>query len=373
MISTVRFPTEKAYGVTINQTIRALRAYGHTVDILTPESIKNDLSNLLARLHIKQRVNEICFKIIFKIFLLNRTMFLIYRMFFAFIARKKITSTPQVTWIRDPIVSLFMKNRDKTTIVLEVHQKMSDLDYFVTRHVLKNTNMILAPISKALKEELELQFTKTTNLQIIDCPMGVPDEFLSYPQQKNLKKSTEFRIGYVGGFYSNGVDQDILQTIRCIQKVSSNRFPKITHLRLIGIEPKIIENIEDILQKSSKLVIETYPRVNQTDLLLLLDDVDIFILPYPEGEFFRNRFPLKALEYAALRRPILVTRTLSHKNIFNDDEVWFYEPGNCSSFAKTVFDLLHNAKSQNQKINKAYKKAQLHSYTKRIERIIEAL
>ena len=70
------------------------------------------------------------------------------------------------------------------------------------------------------------------------------------------------------------------------------------------------------LSRSDQLFI--YPRQSHEILLTQLIHSDAFILPYPDGIFFEDRFPLKALEYAALRRPILVSDTVSHRNIFSD-------------------------------------------------------
>ena len=114
-------------------------------------------------------------------------------------------------------------------------------------------------------------------------------------------------------------------------------------------------------------------RQNHEVLLPKLRECDAFILPYPEGDFFKNRFPLKALEYAALRRPILATETISHLNIFTNSEAWFYKPGNCISLFEAIMRIIQSPAEVKTKIDLAFKKAQSHSYKKRVTDILDKL
>ena len=114
-------------------------------------------------------------------------------------------------------------------------------------------------------------------------------------------------------------------------------------------------------------------RQNHDNLLAELQKCNVFILPYPEGNYFKSRFPIKAMEYAALRRPILVTNTISHRNIFNNTEVWFYEPQNCASLFNTMIEMNKNPSETNKKIQSAFNKSLNFTYLKRVENVLKLI
>ena len=60
------------------------------------------------------------------------------------------------------------------------------------------------------------------------------------------------------------------------------------------------------------------------------------------------------MEYAALRRPILVTNTISHRNIFNNNEAWFYEPQNCESLFNAMIEINKNSSETEKKIQSTF-------------------
>jgi glycosyltransferase involved in cell wall biosynthesis len=113
--------------------------------------------------------------------------------------------------------------------------------------------------------------------------------------------------------------------------------------------------------------------MSHNELIPKLRKCDAFILPYPEGNYFRNRFPLKALEYAALFRPILVTDTIAHRNIFDSSEVWFYSPENCLHLSNSINDLISDKGKVLKKLQNAYAKAQAHTYSRRVQDILDLL
>jgi glycosyltransferase involved in cell wall biosynthesis len=99
----------------------------------------------------------------------------------------------------------------------------------------------------------------------------------------------------------------------------------------------------------------------------------ILVLPYPEGDFFAARFPIKAMEYAAVGRSVLCTQTVSHTNIFTEDEAWFYSLSFSGDLIKKMKMIFANEFEANKKIKNAYEKSLSFSYSSRVSRVIDFL
>jgi glycosyltransferase involved in cell wall biosynthesis len=182
------------------------------------------------------------------------------------------------------------------------------------------------------------------------------------------------KVAYVGGLYSNGVDQgikDIISLVLDLNRVSkSYQF----ELKLFGTS----ESEEDELMKlfSKQIysnVISSERRQLHSDLIPSLLKFDIFLLPYPKGDYFNDRFPLKALEYAALQRPIVASDTPSHRNIFGEDEVFYFNLESKENFHKALMDAVNNRELSSWKIALAYAKAQSYTYTNRVRKIVQRI
>jgi RNAse (barnase) inhibitor barstar len=370
--SVVRYPTEKAYGVTVYYTMNALEDLGHQVLVISPSNFAELGGSSIKRL-ILDSLWSYLIKLHSKIVFIDKILFIFKRISTAVLSKFLVPINTEILWVRDPLIGLLTYRKiSYNKIVLEVHHPLNFFEKCVVKLLQRKNRLIIAPISIELLKSLMKSKFRFTKDKIVLSPMGVPNSF--FTKIENTKISTQsdyFNIGYVGGIKSSGVEQDILSLITCFQNIAF-KIPKIKPvLNIYGIEPEnipIIESQFSELISARILVLEK--RQNHDTLLPKLRDCDAFILPYPEGDFFKNRFPLKALEYAALRRPILVTETISHMNIFTSCEVWFYKPGNCNSLLDVIMRLIEDPAEVKYKIDLAFEKAQSHSYNKRVISIL---
>lgn len=373
--SVTRYPTEKAYGVTVFYTMKALEDLGHKPLVISPNnftefgksSMKRSLIESLWNWLFRLRPNER---------FMGKIIFIFKRINAALLSKYIIPFETEILWLRDPIVGLLTYRKiNYTKIVLEVHQSLNFYEKCIAKWLQHKNILILAPISIAVQNSLVTSKFHFIKDQMVLSPMGVPNSFLTKIERGSIGlESNRFVIGYVGGIKSSGVDQGIFTLITCFQNINFRNTKIKLVLKIYGIEPEYISIIESQfseLVSTGGLVLEM--RQNHEILLPKLRMCDAFILPYPEGDYFKNRFPLKALEYAALRRPILVTETISHLNIFNNDEVWFYNPGNCTSLFEAVIKVIDDPKEVSFKIELAYDKALSHSYSTRASAILSKI
>jgi glycosyltransferase involved in cell wall biosynthesis len=178
----------------------------------------------------------------------------------------------------------------------------------------------------------------------------------------------------VGSAYSAGVDQNIGYLISCIDKFNTKSRDTKSTLSIFGLEEDILPSFQEKFHELIKnKVLFLSVRQNHDKLLAELQSCNVFILPYPEGNFYKSRFPIKAMEYAALRRPILVTNTISHRNIFSTSEVWFYDPQSCCSLFNAMVDINKNLSETNKKIKLAFNKSLNYTYLNRVENILKLI
>jgi len=368
--SSVNYPTDKAYGVTIHYSMQALTELGHYTKIMAPNNLNNSIDFKLLNFLQKNYI-----LILDRIILhtKNKFIFLVKRVSIALIAKRTIPIDTDLLWIRDPLIGILNQNKtENRKIVIEVHQKLSWFDTKVLKKIFINENVIIAPISIELMTKLlDFGFDKS---RIVMSPMAVPNIFFSSKYDINSidLSNRQINLGYIGGAYSLGMDQNLPSLINCVEKFKSYIKNSNIKFQIFGIESNVLDSEMSNLQRliNSKIVI-FHPRMSHVDLLSNISKCNVFILPYPENEFFAVRFPIKALEYASLRRPILITDTTSHRNIFNDDEVWFYESNNCDVLFFKLLEIIEKPELVREKVRKAYRKSLNFTYQNRVEVILE--
>ena len=370
--SNVRYPTEKAYGVTIFYTMQALEELGHKSMIISPSNFNEFGRSQISRLILKYFWNKTSL-INSKSRLIDKQLFIIKRIILALYSRYLIPSTTDTLWIRDPLIGLLnYKKSNIKKVVVEVHLKPHSIDLLLLKLMQKSGKLVIAPISVSVEGKLRLSRINLDHKNTVLAPMAVPNAFFENQALSEFIKRSNFRLSYVGSIFSTGHDQKIYDLISDIEKINNSENNFKIQVYLYGIEDELIPAINhkfSKLSRSDQLFI--YPRQSHEILLTQLIHSDAFILPYPDGIFFEDRFPLKALEYAALRRPILVSDTVSHRNIFSDDEVWFYEFGNYASLTEAISNLILNPTLAKNKLELAFSKAKNYTYINRVKKILE--
>ncbi len=367
-VSTARFPTEKAYGITIKYTMRALQLFGYNCRVVDFRALATRRLATLFDYRSVQILKEFSFQLGF-----GRLVFNLKRLTVAMAARHLFMDGGKILWTRDPLIAFIVNlTRKPANTVIEVHQVPHLLDKLLMRRLSMKPSVILAPISIDLQNRLSQSRFNFTASSIILCPMGVPEEFFKPKTRRTRLNAKKITLTYVGGLTSNGVDQGIKHIIFCIQSHNRKLIEPLIDFHLFGLsateELELRKSFPDEFKNQSIVCEKRQPH---RTLVPKLQEADVFLLPYPEGDFFNVRFPLKALEYAALARPIMVSDTPSHRNIFNQREVWFFNQQSCEDFQITLKKLIDNEEATSKKVKLAYAKAENFTYRRRVEKIVE--
>lgn len=378
-----RFPTEKAYGVTTNGTIKSLLELGHEVVVYgiksdyygeIPEdkhfTVENYRENLLSIF-----LKKISFSNYGKF---NQIAWKVYWHLAKHLNKKEMSECGiDVIWIRDTHMlrfSCFAKN-----VVIEIHQRTKESGYFQLAKVAQTKNLLVAPISSVLLEGLN---NIRPDLKIVYAPMGINPNMISNRDSSktfvsNLvhriqTKSGKLQIGYVGKFYPNGYSkgiEDILELSR-IRKPFSELF----NISLTGGTEREIRKIQsEIFDRELNIQnLEINPHVPHALALVKMKNLDVIILPKPASEDYLG-FPLKCIEAVASGRIVLAAKCRTYTDIFSDlFQPYWYEPGDAGSLYNSIVDALTDSYLET-KINTGLAFAEQFSWEIRTKNIISNL
>lgn len=362
-LSLAAYPTRKAYGITTKYTMGALEALGYSTKMIA--------SNSLVPTKTLSRISTfliLAFRLLFQHSFspISKYAFAMTRIMFKQYLKVELKNFECYSfWTRDIRLACFLeKHFSNSRVILEIHQFPNARELPYLRQL--GERVLVCPISAATKDKLnELELVSYISL----LPMGVPEHF--YSENFDLIM-VEFQVGYFGSFINSGRDQGVSTMIHdLIPFLSQNPSAKLLLVGIGEVGQTFLEKLE--LPPNIRERIVTYTYVDHSQIPELMRKCGVLILPYPEGDFFAARFPIKAMEYAAVSRSVLCTKTKSHTNIFSEDEVWFYSLDVQDDLTEKLRTILDSDCSASEKIKNAYAKSKAYSYSSRISRVIDFL
>lgn len=359
-LSLTHFPTKKAYGVTISGTHLAAVASGFKSEVIAPNSLEG--TNLGSKsLLACMRVLRFLYRGVPAA--ISKLAFAVHRVLFCVVV--KIVLTPKsldVFWIRDLSLAEFLSRHfPNNRVILEVHQLQSRANLLKISKL--SNDVILGPISEAISNQLEMWRGSKKKIYL---PMGVSEVFFS--TSKSDTCIFEYDIGYFGSYKSSGHEQGIDSVLlQLIPRLNANN-----NFRVIfaGVGLEGVKNLGKISSNAGLMAqVLILEHLEHGQVAGEMRKCRTLLLPYPEGTFFEGRFPIKALEYAATKRPILCSRTKSHTNLFDDNHVWFYEFSDPTGILNAFDDIQKNQDLASQKVDRSFDLARRHTYIDRVNKV----
>ena len=323
-----RYPTEKAYGVTLTETIRSLLKLGHEVSVISIQSsYVNDQS--LSKFYNQINFNENSFHKLLRQLAYKRTNFvsvLAWKCYWKMILNvnrnyvKKFNA--DLYWIRD--LNLVKYIPKTSSVILELHSIEKDFRLHKVLTSRKGMKIVIAPISKKISSAV----SKNKALTSIELsPMGIDTDFsdkssylnafllrISELKQNNL---ASLRIGYMGKFFPGGYSKGVEDLFSLARLNMENK---------LGYEISITGGDVNDLKKAEKLISEFNLNIAAIDIkghvdhkvaMNLLKELDVIVLPQPRSSKYVG-FPLKCIEAVSSGRIVIAADCGLYRDIFTE-------------------------------------------------------
>ena len=341
MVLYARFPSEMAYSHHIIQVAKGFVENNCDVNIYypktynkktlkeTPEEYYGDLNNVrfiqINNVDITSfRIYEISPSFVKK---------LLYSLNTIIWSRKlKKNRNENFVWSTNPNILLVAKKYFKH-VIYEKHGQAKYIQKLSISILKKSKNTLMIGVTEFAYNELSKNFNNAIYLT-----NGVDKNFIS--QKEKSSPSNYVTIGYIGMLETYGVDKGVLNSIKEIDKLSTET--KL-NVEVIGGPEYKLKELRDFIETSSEgknYIVK--PSIPHSKVPKVLRNFDIGIVPYPNDSHM-NKYasPMKIFEMAACGVPILASDIKTHRELekFNLGIVYFRN-GNFSDFSTRLQELI---------------------------------
>ena len=359
IVTTYRYPTEKAYGVTTAYTCMALKKLGLEVSHFVPGHF-SDIDQLGVDFF---GLNEPRVVDFFKIF--SRVNHHLNQLLIAikFVSSKNRRENFDLVWTRSPHLIILLKIFSQNTpTFLEIHDSRIFLDRICVRLFANSSTTFFGVISREGFENL-YEFSHARNLFKIN--MASPDDFYR-PDRNNLIFQN---VGFAGKSKTNGHSNNLEILLAALELV---REPEEEFsLDFVGLETSFQRNVYDRFADNPSILtrIKFVEQLPHKDLVGYMKNFDIGVIPYTDSSFNRERFPLKLVEFAAAKIPILLSDTPAHRKLIPEECVTFFPP-TPQGFLNHLLEIRKCPEATAKKVFNAHEWSKSFTYEKRVKDIL---
>lgn len=111
------------------------------------------------------------------------------------------------------------------------------------------------------------------------------------------------------------------------------------HLKIIGFGDALPSLYKTVEIEEAQACVEIHPFMPLEELVPIIAKADVGIVPLIYDDFTRFMLPVKLLEYVAMGKPVICSRTATIEAYFNDAMIQFCSPGNVSELTGAIRDL----------------------------------
>jgi glycosyltransferase involved in cell wall biosynthesis len=363
-LSTARLPTEKAYGVTVLESVHAANQLGIEILVFAPGP--KNLQRAEGVIHLPAIKFPNSLKK-FNLGKIRKIVFGVNSLVTPLLAMpKREFRCSNYIWLRDPLSALMIGViRPNKKLLLEIHHRPQGAGFLVLKVLLKLKNVSFSAISPRLIGEILLDHP---GIYIFEAPMAVPSDFFNKREFKSLGSIS--RLIYVGKGQSSGIDNGLDHLLRDFSR-AIKLLPGLS-LTFLGLENDFKISLTNLGGELSipKENIKFVDHIPHDEVKTLLAEHDIGVLPYPRSKYNNERFPIKSLEYAASELTIMASRIESHTELLGEASAYFYEPGVQNSFESVLSQIFSDETLRNEKLDNARIWSEGYTYEKRIQGII---
>lgn len=381
-VTHTRFPTEKAHGHQIARVGEALTKLGHDVTLVSP-GVRNTIHQEHTKYyHLKEKFEHkelSTFDALQSRIVPGRFAFLFTMQSYRGSLREYFADTSfDLLYVRSPhLLSALLKTNVPVAIELHTLPRQGKSRFVAQCNKCK----LVVCLTNAMREEL-VEWGVKKSKTIVEGDAVDLDRFKKLPSVKSAKHHFNLPedrpiVGYVGSLVTmdrvqKGVDV-LINALKEMYKTDHKPF-----LFVVG-------GPEEWLDRYRKMALHAgltdhdfcfhgavLPKLVPDAIAAC--DVCIYPSPKPKHKYFlRDTSPLKLFEYAAAGKPIICADIPPVRDVFTKDMVRFFHPGSVTSLAGAIREFMDDPKAAVSRTKNAQKEMNLHTWEKRMGRIMTSV
>jgi glycosyltransferase involved in cell wall biosynthesis len=245
-------------------------------------------------------------------------------------------------------------------------------------YIYQNADYVL-PITSKLKRIISEKFNANST-KILVVPDGVdmdifniPDRKEEYKKELNLPLNKKI-VGYVGTFSTMGMEKGVKDLIIAFA-IIKKRIKNVFLIMAGGKDQTDLYNkfaIDAGLTKGEDFTIEKY--VDYSLVPKYLKACDVLVSAFPFNKHFAYYMsPLRIFEYMASKRPIITSDLPAIREVLNESEAVFFEPGNINDLSEKIKLVLDNPENFQRQADAAFEKVKNYTWDKRAKNILQSI
>jgi len=84
-----------------------------------------------------------------------------------------------------------------------------------------------------------------------------------------------------------------------------------------------------------------------------IKQIDLGVIPNRINPFTQINFPVRTFEYIVMNKPVVVPRTQGISDYFDEESIFFFEPGNVESLASAIMEIYEHPKKKELVLRKS--------------------
>jgi glycosyltransferase involved in cell wall biosynthesis len=273
----------------------------------------------------------------------------------------------RIYWLREPAIAWILSLLEcDSRVVLELQHKTGGISYKFVGQILKKGKTTVVAITSHDYQSFREKFDSHA---ILLAPMSAPTNFLD---KSRSPEDTDFTIVYNGKGISNGHDNNLYILIDALKILT-----KVENLKMvfIGLETsyriRMNEYSKEIKVSPDKVLYIDHVNHNQIPNFLLKYSVSV--VPYPESKYNQSRSPLKIIESAACRIPLVVSQTKAHQVFIDSGYVTPFNDGDAQSLATSIMKIYQGGPEIQTRIDRAFRFAKENTYEFRVRTVLNGM
>jgi glycosyltransferase involved in cell wall biosynthesis len=137
--------------------------------------------------------------------------------------------------------------------------------------------------------------------------------------------------------------------------------------KFIGFNAK---DINSNLNSKSLKNVEFIGRLPRSVLFDSLDTFSIGLVIYPDKDYFFDSFPIKVVEYASRRIPIIASNTRAHNRILGSNKALYFDLSSSESLIDCIMKIKTDKQMATLLSNNAFDWVKDLTYSNRVKKIL---